>query len=114
MTTSHTNVGETQVPGKLAITELAEMKRQGTRIAMVTAYDAAGARLAEEAGLDVVLVGDSAGMVVLGHDSTVPVTVDEMLFMTRAVSGAVRRPLVVGDMPFGSYQIGRASCRERV
>ena len=108
MTTSHTNVGETQVPGKLAITELAEMKRQGTRIAMVTAYDAAGARLSEEAGMDVVLVGDSAGMVVLGHDSTVPVTMDEMLFMTRAVSRAVRRPLVVGDMPFGSYQVSDA------
>jgi 3-methyl-2-oxobutanoate hydroxymethyltransferase len=105
MTTSHTNVGDTQVPGKLAITELAEMKRQGTKIAMVTAYDAAGARLAEAAGLDIVLVGDSAAMVVLGHDSTVPVTMDEMLFMTRAVASAVRRPVVVGDMPFGSYQV---------
>ena len=105
MTTSHTNVGEAQVPAKLAITELAEMKRQGTKIAMVTAYDAAGARLAEAAGLDVVLVGDSAAMVVLGHDSTVPVTMDEMLFMTRAVASAVQRPLVVGDMPFGSYQV---------
>jgi 3-methyl-2-oxobutanoate hydroxymethyltransferase len=105
VTTSHTNVGEAQVPAKLAITELAEMKRQGTKIAMVTAYDAAGARLAEAAGLDVVLVGDSAAMVVLGHDSTVPVTMDEMLFMTRAVASAVERPLVVGDMPFGSYQV---------
>jgi 3-methyl-2-oxobutanoate hydroxymethyltransferase len=105
MTTSHTNVGEAKVPGKLAITELSEMKRQGTRIAMVTAYDAAGARLAEAAGIDVVLVGDSAAMVVLGHASTVPVTMEEMLFMTRAVASAVQRPLVVGDMPFGSYQV---------
>ena len=105
MTTSHTNVGDAQVPGKLAITELSEMKRQGTRIAMVTAYDAAGARLAEAAGIDVLLVGDSAAMVVLGHPSTVPVTMDEMLFMTRAVASAVQRPLVVGDMPFGSYQV---------
>jgi 3-methyl-2-oxobutanoate hydroxymethyltransferase len=105
VTTSHTNVGDTQVPAKLAITELAEMKRQGTKIAMVTAYDAAGARLAEAAGLDLLLVGDSAAMVVLGHDSTVPVTMEEMLFMTRAVASAVRRPLVVGDMPFGSYQV---------
>ena len=105
MTTSHTNVGEAKVPGKLAITELSEMKRQGTKIAMVTAYDAAGARLAEAAGLDVVLVGDSAAMVVLGHASTVPVTMEEMLFMTRAVASAVQRPLVVGDMPFGSYQV---------
>ena len=105
MTTSHTNVGEAKVPGKLAITELSVMKRQGTRIAMVTAYDAAGARLAEAAGIDVVLVGDTAAMVVLGHDSTVPVTMDEMLFMTRAVASAVERPLVIGDMPFGSYQV---------
>ncbi len=105
MTTSHTNVGESQVPAKLAITELLEMKRQGTRIAMVTAYDAAGARLAQAAGIDVVLVGDSAAMVVLGHDSTVPVTMGEMIFMTRAVASAVQRPLVVGDMPFGSYQV---------
>ncbi len=105
MTTSHTNVGDAQVPARLAITELGDMKRQGTRIAMVTAYDAAGARLAEAAGMDIVLVGDSAAMVVLGHDSTIPVTMDEMLFMTRSVSRAVRHPLVVGDMPFGSYQV---------
>jgi 3-methyl-2-oxobutanoate hydroxymethyltransferase len=105
MTTSHTNVGDAQVPAKLAITELADMKRQGIRIAMVTAYDAAGGRLAEAAGMDIVLVGDSAAMVVLGHDSTIPVTMDEMLFMTRSVSRAVRHPLVVGDMPFGSYQV---------
>ena len=108
MTTSHTNVGESQVPAKMALTELAAMKRQGSRIAMVTAYDAAGGRLAEAAGVDVVLVGDSAAMVVLGHESTVPVTMDEMLMMTRAVASAVRRPLVVGDMPFGSYQVSDA------
>ena len=109
MTTSHTNVGESQVPAKMAITELGAMKRQGTKIAMVTAYDAAGGRLAEAAGIDVVLVGDSAAMVVLGHESTVPVTMDEMIFMTRAVASAVRRPLVVGDMPFGSYQVSDSS-----
>ncbi len=108
MTTSHTNVGDAQVPAKLALPELAQMKRNGTRIAMVTAYDAAGGRLAEAAGMDIVLVGDSAAMVVLGHDSTLPVTVDEMLFMTRSVARAVRRPLVVGDMPFGSYQVSDA------
>ena len=109
MTTSHTNVGDAQVPAKMALTELAAMKRQGTKIAMVTAYDAAGGRLAEAAGIDVVLVGDSAAMVVLGHESTVPVTMDEMIFMTRAVASAVRRPLVVGDMPFGSYQVSDSS-----
>ena len=108
MTTSHTNVGDTQVPAKMALTELAAMKRQGIPIAMVTAYDAAGGRLAEAAGMDVVLIGDSAAMVVLGHESTVPVTMDEMLFMTRAVASGVRRPLVVGDMPFGSYQVSDA------
>ncbi len=105
MTTSHTSAGEAQVPAKLAIPELLEMKQRGTKIAMVTAYDAAGARLAEAAGMDMVLVGDSAAMVVLGHESTVPVTTDEMLFMTRSVARAVRRPIVVGDMPFGSYQV---------
>ena len=105
MTTSHTNVGDAQVPAKLALPELAQMKRNGTKIAMVTAYDAAGGRLAEAAGMDIVLVGDSAAMVVLGHDSTLPVTVDEMLFMTRSVARAVQHALVVGDMPFGSYQV---------
>src|SRR5437870_5295869 len=92
-------------PGKLALTELAAMKTRGEKIVMVTAYDAPGARLAEQAGIDVLLVGDTAGMVVLGHDGTVPVTMDEMLFMTRSVSGAVERPLVVGDLPFGSYHV---------
>ncbi len=91
---------------KLPLTELAEMKRRGERIVMVTAYDMPGARFAEDAGIDVILVGDSAAMVVLGHEgTTVPVTMDEMLFLTRAVSRAVRRPIVVGDMPFGSYQV---------
>ena len=92
-------------PGKLTLTQLADMKSRGEKIVMVTAYDASGARLAEKAGIDILLVGDTAGMVVLGHDGTVPVTVDEMLFMTRSVSGAVERPVVVGDMPFGSYHV---------
>ena len=93
-------------PGKLALPELAEMKRRGDRIVMVTAYDATGGRLADAAGVELILVGDTAAMVVLGHESsTVPVTMDEMLFMTRAVTRGARRPLVVGDMPFGSYQV---------
>jgi 3-methyl-2-oxobutanoate hydroxymethyltransferase len=91
--------------GKLPLTELAEMKRRGDRIVMVTAYDAPGARFADAAGVDVVLVGDSAAMVVLGHDSTVPATMDEMLVLTRAVTRGARRPLVVADMPFGSFQV---------
>ena len=92
-------------PGKLTLPELAAMKTRGERIVMVTAYDAPGARLADDAGIEIILVGDTAGMVVLGHDSTVPVTMDEMLFLTRSVTRAARRPLVVGDMPFGSYQV---------
>jgi len=96
----------TPAPGKLALPELAEMKRHGDKIVMVTAYDASSARLADEAGIDLILVGDTAAMVVLGHESsTVPVTMDEMLFMTRAVTRGARRPLVVGDLPFGSYQV---------
>jgi 3-methyl-2-oxobutanoate hydroxymethyltransferase len=92
-------------PGKLTLPQLAEMKRSGEKIVMVTAYDAPGARLAEDAGIDILLVGDTAAMVVLGHTGTVPVTVDEMLFLTRTVARAVERPLVVGDMPFGSYNV---------
>jgi 3-methyl-2-oxobutanoate hydroxymethyltransferase len=83
----------------------ARMKRQGERIAMVTAYDAPSARLAESAGIDAILVGDSAAMTMLGHDSTVQITVDEMLVLSRAVSRSVSRPLVVADMPFGSFQV---------
>jgi 3-methyl-2-oxobutanoate hydroxymethyltransferase len=94
----------TPAPGKLALPELGEMKRRGDKIVMVTAYDAPGARLADAAGIDLVLVGDTAAMVVLGHESTVPVTMDEMIFMTRTVARAARRPLVIGDMPFGSYE----------
>jgi 3-methyl-2-oxobutanoate hydroxymethyltransferase len=91
--------------GKLPLTELAEMKRRGDRIVMATAYDAPGARFADGAGIDIVLVGDSAAMVVLGHESTVPATMDEMLVLTRAVTRGARRPLVVADMPFGSFQV---------
>jgi 3-methyl-2-oxobutanoate hydroxymethyltransferase len=85
--------------------DFARMQRQGERIVMVTAYDAPSARLADEAGVDGILVGDSAAMTVFGHDSTVPITVDEMLMLTRAVSRSVRRPLVVADLPFGSFQV---------
>ena len=92
--------------GKLPLPELAAMKARGDKIVMVTAYDAPGARFAEDAGIDIVLVGDTAAMVVLGHEgTTVPVTVDEMLFLTRTVARHSNRPIVVGDMPFGSYQV---------
>jgi 3-methyl-2-oxobutanoate hydroxymethyltransferase len=88
---------------KVTVPALTEMKRQGKLISALTAYDYASARLADEAGIDLLLVGDSLAMVVLGHDNTLAVTVDEMLHHARAVRRAVRRSLVVVDMPFGSY-----------
>ena len=91
--------------GKLPLTELAEMKRRGDRIVMVTAYDYPTGRLADAAGVDIVLVGDSAAMTVLGHDTTVPATMEEMVILTRAAARGARRPLVVADMPFGSFQV---------
>ena len=92
-------------PGKLALPELREMKLRGDPITMVTAYDSPSAVLADGAGVELVLVGDTAAMVMLGHDSTLPVTLDEMIFLTRAVARAARRPLVIGDLPFGSYEV---------
>ena len=92
-------------PGKLRLPELVELKRRGDRITMVTAYDAPAARLADEAGVELILVGDSAAMVMLGHESTLPVTLDEMVFLTRAVTRKAHRPLVIGDLPFGSYEV---------
>jgi 3-methyl-2-oxobutanoate hydroxymethyltransferase len=90
--------------GKLPLPELGEMKRRGDKIVMVTAYDAPSGRLADAAGVDLILVGDSSGMVVHGRESTVPVTMDEILFMTQWVTRGAKRPLVIADMPFGSYE----------
>jgi 3-methyl-2-oxobutanoate hydroxymethyltransferase len=104
-TRPRTPAPNTPAPGKLPLTELAEMKRRGDVIVMVTAYDAPGGRLVDAAGVDLVLVGDSAAMTVLGHDSTVPATMDEMVMLTRAVTRGAVRPLVVADMPFGSFQV---------
>ncbi len=91
--------------GKLPLPELVEMKRRGEKISVVTAYDAPAALLADRAGVELILVGDTAAMVMLGHESTVPVTLDEMIFLTRAVTRTARRPLVIGDLPFGTYEI---------
>jgi 3-methyl-2-oxobutanoate hydroxymethyltransferase len=88
---------------KVTMPALAEMKRQAKPISALTVYDYPTARLVDEAGIDLILVGDSLAMVVLGHENTLAVTVDEMLHHTRAVRRAVRRALVVADMPFGSY-----------
>lgn len=84
---------------------LARMKALGDPIVMVTAYDYPSAQIADAAGVDIVLVGDSAAMTVLGYDSTVPVTVEEMLMLTAAVRRGLRTPLLVADLPFGSYEI---------
>ena len=86
-------------------TDLKEQKRRGEKIVVLTAYDAMMARLLDRAGIDVLLVGDSLGMVVLGHDTTVPVTMDDMLHHTRIVVRGTQRALVVADMPFLSYQV---------
>jgi len=102
----------TPAPGKLALPELAEMKRRGDRIVMITAYDAPSGRIADAAGVDLILVGDSAAMVVLGHDSTVPATMDELVMLTSAVNRGARRPLVVADMPFGSFQVSNEQALE--
>jgi 3-methyl-2-oxobutanoate hydroxymethyltransferase len=91
--------------GKLPLPELLEMKRRGDKIAMVTAYDAPAALLADEAGFELILVGDTAAMVMLGHESTLPVTLDELIFLTRAVTRAAKRPLVIADLPFGTYEV---------
>ena len=83
--------------------DLQSMRQRGERIVAITAYDYTTAKIADEAGADFLLVGDSLAMVMLGHDSTLPVTMDEMLHHTKAVVRGTRRALVVGDLPFGSY-----------
>ncbi|MGH2716110.1 MAG: 3-methyl-2-oxobutanoate hydroxymethyltransferase [Thermoleophilaceae bacterium] len=93
----------TQRPA-ITLTKLAEKKALGEPIAMVTAYDYPSAQVVEEAGVDVVLVGDSGAMTVLGYPSTLPVTLDELLMLAAAVRRGLSTPLLVGDMPFGSYE----------
>ena len=91
---------------RVSITDLKAMKKRGERITMITAYDYPSARLVEEANVPIILVGDSLGMVVLGYDSTVPVTMEEMLHHVKAVVRGTRKAHVVADMPFMSYQTG--------
>lgn len=88
---------------RVTIGKLMEMKQRGEKISMLTVYDYSTARLVDEAGIPLILVGDSLGMVMLGYDSTIPVTIDEMIHHTKAVSRGAKNALVVGDMPFMTY-----------
>src|SRR6188508_1977326 len=90
---------------RVTTTKLKAMKGRGERITMITAYDYPTARMVDAAGIDCILVGDSLGQTVLGYDSTVPVTMDDMVHHTKAVTRGVERALVIGDMPFLSYNI---------
>jgi 3-methyl-2-oxobutanoate hydroxymethyltransferase len=97
--------GSASVPVPATFQTLQAKKQAGQPIAALTAYDYATARLVDEAGIDLILVGDSLAQVVLGYDNTLPVTVDEMLHHTRAVRRAVKRAIVAADMPWGSYHV---------
>ena len=87
------------------IKDISAKKNQDPKLTMLTAYDVSMARLLDECAVDMILVGDSLGMVALGYDSTVPVTMDEMLHHCKAVRRGVKKSLIVGDMPFGSYNV---------
>src|SRR5215472_14757791 len=89
---------------KITILTIQEKKQRQAPITCLTAYDYATARLVDEAGIDMILVGDTLSQVVLGYESTLPVTMEEMLHHTRAVRRAVKTALVIADLPFGSYQ----------
>ncbi len=91
----------------VTLTELQRKKSSGKKITMLTAYDYSMAKMLDESGLDIILVGDSLGMVVLGYDSTVPVTMEEMIHHCKAVRRGVSRALLVGDMPYLSYQVSK-------
>ncbi len=100
---NHMNSESAEDRSPVTLLSLAKMKRDGEKIAVVTAYDAAFGRIAGEAGVDVILVGDSLGMVVQGRDTTIPVTVEEMVYHTRMVSRGSSLPLLMADLPFLSY-----------
>jgi 3-methyl-2-oxobutanoate hydroxymethyltransferase len=101
ITSSNSGMGAPARP-KITITTIQEKKQRREFITCLTAYDYATARLVDEGGIDMILVGDSLAQVVLGYDSTLPVTMDEMLHHTRAVRRAVKSALVIADMPFGT------------
>jgi 3-methyl-2-oxobutanoate hydroxymethyltransferase len=101
-----------QSTARVRVHHLQQAKERGEKWAMLTAYDTNSAAVFEEAGIPVLLVGDSAGNVVLGYSSTVPVTLDDILLLTKAVTRSTKRVLVVGDMPFGSYEAGPTQALE--
>ena len=90
---------------KVTIPGLIKKKKSGKKITVLTAYDYPTGKILDQAGIDIILVGDSLGMVVLGYENTIPVTMDNMLYHTQAVSRAVENALVVGDMPYFSYHL---------
>ena len=92
---------------QITVTTLRKMRQEGQKIAMLTCYETSFAHLMDEAGVEVLLVGDSLGMTVQGHSSTLPVTLDAMVYHTRAVARGAARAMVIGDLPFGSYQQSR-------
>jgi len=96
---------------RISIHQIKEMKQKGEKITMLTAYDYATARIIDEAGIPLILVGDSLGMVVLGYESTIPVTIEDMLHHTKAVVRGTKRTLVVGDMPFMTYHTSTAEAQ---
>lgn len=96
---------------RMTVLDLQAMKARGEKIAVLTAYDYPFARIMDQAGIDMILVGDSAGSVVAGYETTLPVTMDEMLYHTKAVARSAERALIVSDMPFLSYQVDLAEAR---
>src|SRR3989338_2261683 len=93
---------------KVTVQKIKKMKEEREKIVMLTAYDFPFSKLLDEAGIDIVLVGDSLGNVILGYENTLPVTTEEMLHHTKAVSRAVKRAMVIADMPFMSFQLDQA------
>ena len=91
-------------PSRVTIKVLEQMKNEGEKISMLTAYDFSFAKIIDEAGIDVILVGDSASNVMAGHETTLPITLDQMIYHASSVVRGVKRALVVVDLPFGSYQ----------
>jgi len=106
MTQNQTSPQPSRKPGRITAPQFAALKGEAEKITMVTAYDYPMARLVDEAGVEAVLVGDSMSMVVQGHDSTLPVTLDEMIYHAEMVGRAVDRALVIVDMPFPSFHLG--------